>query len=201
MNKINKVIISMFVISVILIAIVIVMLVNENKKNYVGEGVKTQIGEVIYDECTNEYEETEENSVITNTKEEKVSPNCRITLIKYYKGCKDEINEYLIAPQELVNCTEKQVQEKYKEWKIRDFSSNQIVLYREFDGECGEHYILKDKEGKVIVYKIDNNGKEQEYEKTEVSTDYLPEKDKKLIKEGLKVNGKEKLNEIIESFE
>jgi len=203
MDKLNKIIISMLVISAILIAIVAALLLNQknNKKDEVGESVKTKIGENIYDECTDEYEEMGEDVITTNTEDEKISPNCKITLIKYYKGCKDKINDYISVPKELVNCTEKQLQGKYNDWEIKEFSSNQITLYKEFEGECGEHYLLKDKDGKIYIYKINENGKQEEYEKTDVATDYLPEKDKSAIKEGLKVNGKEKLNELIESFE
>lgn len=203
MEKLNKVIISMIVISAVLIAIATALLLNEKNtsKDNVGERVKTQIGETIYDDCTDEYEEIGEEVIITNTEEEKISPNCQMTLKKYYKGCKDEINEYLSVPQEFVNCTEKQLQERYKDWVIKKFSSNNIELYKEFEGECGEHYYLKDVEGKIIIYKINENGKLEEYEKTMISTEYLPEKDKNIIKEGMKINGKQKLNELIESFE
>ncbi len=203
MDKLNKVIISMMVISAILIAIVTALLLNEknSSKSNIGENVKTQIGEVIYDECTDEYEEIGEEVVITNTEEEKISPNCKLTLIKYYIECKDQINEYLSVPKELVNCTEKELQQKYKDWKIKDFSSNQVVLYKEFGGECGEHYILKDNNGKIYIYKINENGKQEEYEKTDISTEYLPENDKASIKDGMKINGKEKLNELMEGFE
>lgn len=203
MDKLNKVIISMMIISAILIVIAASLILNHksSNKDEVGEVVKNQIGEVIYDECTEEYEEIGEDTITTNTEEEKISPNCKLTLIKYYKDCKDKINDYINVPQELVNCTEKQLQGKYSGWEIKEFSSNQITLYKEFDGECGEHYILKDKDGKIFIYKINKNEKLEEYEKTDIATDYLPEKDMKAIKEGLKVNGKEKLNELIESFE
>ncbi len=203
MDKLNKVIISMIVISVVLIAIVIALLLNEKKNDKMnsGESVRTQIGEVIYDECTDEYEEIGKDVITTNTEEEKISPNCKLTLTKYYKGCKDKINEYLSIPQELVNRTEKELQERYKDWEIKEFSSNQVVLYKEFEGDCGEHYILKDNDGRVYIYKINENGKLEEYEKTEISTEYLPDKDKTSIKDGVKINGKEKLNEMIESFE
>ena len=203
MEKINKVIITMMAISVILISIVIALMLNkkEIEKTEVGESVKTKIGEVIYDDCTEEYDDVGDKTITTNTEEEKISPNCKLILSKYYKECKDKINEYLTIPTELVNCTEKQLQERYKDWEIKTFSSNQIILYKEIDGECGEHYILKENNGKIIIYKKDENGKLSEYEKTDIATDYLPEKDKVSIKEGLEINGKESLNELIESFE
>lgn len=69
------------------------------------------------------------------------------------------------------------------------------------DEQDNEQFILKDLEGKIVVYKIENNGEEIIFEKTEISTEYLPEKDKKAIKEGIKVLGQKRLNEIIEDFE
>lgn len=69
------------------------------------------------------------------------------------------------------------------------------------DEQDNEQFILKDLEGKIVVYKIENNGEETLFEKTEISTEYLPEKDKKAIKEGIKVLGQKRLNEIIEDFE
>ena len=203
MDKLNKVIIIMMIIAILLIGIVTALLLNDKNSNKYStdEEVKTQIGEVIYDECTDDYEELENEIIETNTKQEKISPNCKLILTKYYNGCKDSINEYLNVSEELVNCTKEELQNKYKDWEIKEFSSNQVVLFKEFEGECGEHYLLKDNEGKINIYKINENGKQELYEKTEIATDYLPQRDKETIVNGLKVNGKEKLNEIIESFE
>ncbi len=201
MDRLNKIIVFMIIVSVILFTIVISLLTGQKVKESTGEERMTPIGEVIYDECTDEYEEMEEESIVTNTDEEKVSPNCQITLIKHYKGCGDTINDYLSVPIEYVNLNKEEFQAKYKDWEIKDFSSDKIELYREFEGECGEHYVLQDKAGKVFVYKINEKGKKEEYEKTDISTDFLPEDDKNSILEGIKVNGKEKLNELIESFE
>ena len=66
---------------------------------------------------------------------------------------------------------------------------------------CGQHYILKQEDGKIVIYKLSEEGKEVLYEKTDIAIDYLPAKDKEAIKEGYKVNGKEKLNKLMESFE
>lgn len=206
MRKINKMIISMICIIIILIAILSsVIIYGPTQKEHVNEKLETQISEVILDECTDEYideyEEIEEETISTNSEQEKISPNCKITLKKYYKKCKDEINEYIRVPESLVNATKEELQNQYKDWEIKEFSSNQIILYKEFEGECGEHYILKDEEGKIAIYKISEKGEESLYEKTDISTDYLPEKDKNAIKQGFKINVKEKLNELIESFE
>ena len=204
MNKSNKIILIIIAIITIVLAIfgaIIVYSPTKNNEQESGEKVETKVSEVILDECTDEYEQMEDNVITTDSEQEKISPNCKITLTKYYKQCKDEINEYIQVPDVLVNYTREEFQKQYKDWEIKKFSSNQIVLYKEFEGECGEHYILKDEEGKIIIYKIAEDGTQLEYEKTDISTQYLPEKDKKSILVGLKINGKEKLNELIESFE
>ena len=104
-------------------------------------------------------------------------------------------------PQELINCTKSDIEEKYTDWQIEKFSSNEVILYKEVDGECGEHYLVKEKDGKVVVYKILENGEEQEYETTQISTDYLTDTDKIEMQNGIRVNGKQELNQLIEDFE
>lgn len=157
--------------------------------------------EEILDDCTDEYQQYENELISANSNEERLSPNCKMILTKFYKECGDTINEYITISEDLVNFTKEELQELYKSWKIKSFSKNQVELYKEFGGECGEHYILKNDDGKIVIYKRNKNGEETQYEKTDVCVDYLPDDDKQMLKNGLKVNGREKLNKLIESFE
>lgn len=171
----------------------------ENKK----ENIELEIAEEnILDECTEEYKEQEYKNILqANSDEEKISPYCSFTINTYYKKCGHTKNEYKELPEELVNCTKKEIEEKYKDYKIEKFANNEIVLYQEKNGECGEHYILKDTDGKAKVYLKKENGEEELIEETDISIDYLPETDKINMKKGIEVNGKQKLNQLIEDFE
>ena len=199
----NKVIITMICIIVVLGAIITGVLISQPKDEQQNTVTQTQIGEEeILDDCTDEYEELENSNMLeTNSSEEKISPNSSITYKTYYKGCGHTKEEYNNMPQELINCTKFEIEEKYTEWQVEKFASNEVVLYREVDGECGEHYLVKEKEGKLVVYKILENGEEQEYETTQISTDYLTDTDKIEIQNGIRVNGKQELNQLIEDFE
>ena len=199
----NKVIITMICIIVVLGAIITGVLISQPKDEQQNTVPQTQIGEEeILDDCTDEYEELENSNMLeTNSSEEKISPNSSITYKTYYKGCGHTKEEYNNMPQELINCTKSEIEEKYTEWQVEKFASNEVVLYREVDGECGEHYLVKEKEGKLVVYKILENGEEQEYETTQISTDYLTDTDKIEIQNGIRVNGKQELNQLIEDFE
>ena len=89
----------------------------------------------------------------------------------------------------------------YNEWNVEKFANNNIVLYKEIDGNCGEHYVVKDKDGQVVIYEVMENGEKKEIQKTDIATDYLPEVDKINMINGIEVNGKDNLNQLIENFE
>lgn len=199
----NKVIITMISIVVIIVAIFIGIAIFTQNHNQKVENIETEVAEEeILDDCTDEYEGMEyENTVKANTQEEKTSPNCSITTKTYYKKCGHTKSEYANLPQELVNLTEGEMQEKYQGYKIESFASNEVILYQEKEGECGEHYMVKDKEGMVTIYQILEDGSQKEIETTGISTEYLPETDKINMKNGIQVNGKQKLNQLIEDFE
>ena len=159
--------------------------------------------ENIIDECTEEYQEMIENDNSvqkTSSSTEKISPNCSITFKRYYSDCGHTIEEYVSVPTELVNKTEEDLQQKYEGWSIEEFSRNQIVLYREFDSECGEHYVLRDNDGKVTVYLKEGNS-EEIVEETDIATEFLTETDKIELQNGIEVNGRVELNKVIEDFE
>lgn len=166
------------------------------------ENIQTEVAEEeILDECTDEYEGIDyENTVKANTQEEKTSPNCSLTTKTYYKKCGHTVSQYANLPQELVNLTKEEIQQKYAEYEVESFASNEIILLQEKEKECGEHYRVKDKDGLVTIYQILEDGSEQEWETTGVTTEYLPQTDKINMKNGIRVNGKQALNQLIEDF-
>ena len=158
-------------------------------------------GKLIYD---NKEKLASKNNIIQNEiniVSEKISPNCLLILKKYYDECNHTINEYVDVPQDLVNGTEENLKKEYPYWQIEKYSSNEIILYKEFNSNCGQHFVLREDEGKITVYKINENNEEEIYEKTEISVEYLSETDKGKISEGIKVNGIEELNQLLEDFE
>ncbi len=84
---------------------------------------------------------------------------------------------------------------------MESFASNEVILYQEKQGNCGEHYMVKDKEGQVAIYQVLEDGTEKELEVTGITTEYLPETDKINMKNGIEVNGKQDLNQLIEDYE
>ena len=199
----KRVIITMISIVVVIGAIVTAIAIRSEKKQEEPQTIVTEVAEEeILDDCTDEYEQMQNQNLLeTNSDEEKISPNCSFTIRTYYKGCGHITTEYNNIPDELVNKTETELNEMYPEYMVETFKSNEVVVYVENEGECGEHYLVKDLDGKVVIYEKLSDGTERLLEETSITTDYLPETDKIQMKDGIEVNGKQELNQLIEDYE
>lgn len=198
----KKICIIVLIVVIIVIGVVLGIFIynnnqnNKNKSNVIENEINI-ISEKVTDDCIEEI--TEE--IETTSQEEKISPNCLLVLKKYYEECNHTINEYVDVPQDLVNGTKEDLKKEYPYWQIEKYSSSEIILYKEFNSNCGQHFVVQEDEGKITVYKINENNEEEIYEKTEISVEYLSKTDKSKISEGIRVNGIEELNQLLEDFE
>lgn len=199
MNKTMIVIISIIV---IISAIVTAIVINKPEQSENSEVTETKVSEEkIIDECTEEYEELQNELLQANAEQEKISPNASLTLKIYYKKCGHTISQYVQVPENLVNMTREELQQEYENWSISKFSDTEIIIEKEQEGECGEHYIVRATDGKVTIYEILEDGTENKYEVTDISTEYLTDTDRLNMEKGVRVNGIQELNQYIEDFE
>lgn len=63
------------------------------------------------------------------------------------------------------------------------------------------HFLVKDVDGYITIYYIDDSGEEILYNETEISTEYLSVTDLDDLEIGIEVVGYEELNKLIENFE
>lgn len=141
-----------------------------------------------------------ENVIETLAVEEKVSPNATFSLKKYYNDCGHFKVNYSELPKEMINLSKDEVEKLYPDWNLEKFSSNEIVLSKEYDEKCDEHFILKLVDDNIEVYKDLNSGEEL-YKSTNISKDYLTSMDIEKLEEGIYVYGICNLNSAIEDFE
>lgn len=160
--------------------------------------------EKITDECTEEgmfYGEDMEEKIATSSAEEKVSPNANLIIRKHYKQCDHTVITYAEVPENMVNKTQEKVESEYPQFVLVGFSPYEITVEKEVDGICNEHYMVKEKNGTIAIYTVDENDKETLKEETKIATEYLPEEDLEKIKNGIRIYGQEALNSLIEDFE
>ncbi len=152
-------------------------------------------------EDNNQINNLMDNVIETSVQEESISPNAIIIKKEYFKACDHLVRTVEDIPEILVNGTKENIEEEYPGWKIEKFSPSEIILYKERQGNCNEHYVVKNHYGVIGIYVINADGREIFKEDTEISTKYLPESDIELLNEGVKIIGKTKLIEFLEDYE
>ncbi len=174
------------------------------KINQIDYNSKEQIAKTVEDECTilGELNDQElENLITTSVEEEKASPNCIITLKIYYNKCEHLLESKQKIEDTEVNLTEEELKERFSDWEVQKFTPTEIVLYKEVNEFCNEHYLLKEKDGYIAIFKLDENNNQTFLELTDISTQYLTEEDLKKIQEGIAIYTKKELNKTLEDFE
>ncbi len=142
-----------------------------------------------------------QTALTTMSEEDKVSPNSSFALKKYYDECSHFDYEEAEIPKELVNLTKQEVEDYYADWEVEKFSENELVLAKEINGYCKEHFLIRLDDENVNVYQLGTLGELKEYKKTDISRDYLPEEDIENLEEGITVFGEGKLSSVLEDFE
>lgn len=194
MNKKLAIIIS--VISIILFGIVFGYIMYDNEPSVENDNMIQDNENVLA------IEENENILLIeTSMEEEKTTPNTLIIYKTYYTVCKHYIQRYEDIDASMVNLTEKEFKEKTRGWSIDKFSNQEIELSKEEEAFCDEHYKLKLENNVIIIYRIDVEGIETEYEQTGITTEYLTNEDILRLTTGIEVYGKENLTSTLEDYE
>lgn len=136
-----------------------------------------------------------------NTEKIKITPNTKLVLKKFYTKCNHTINSYVELPKEFVNMDEDEIKKQFPNWKIDKFTKDEVVILKEENAFCNEHYVLKEQDGKIAIFKVNQKGEEILKEITNISIDYLPEQDLLNIKNGIKIYSTEQLNKTLEDYE
>ena len=191
--------ITLGIIALLLIGIATgIYVYNQNKTQ---DSNMLQQKELATEEQSNRNKENE--LVSTVAVEEKISPDCKIIQKQYSKGCDHLIKTEKDIEKEYINLTKQEFIEKYlsADWKLEKFSSDEIIIYQEKEGYCNEHYLVKEHNGVLGIYTLDENGQATFQEDTEIQTMYLPEMDIEKFKQGVEVIGEPELRTLLEDFE
>ena len=101
-----------------------------------------------------------------------------------------------------INNQEEILDECTEEWESKNNKeSKTLQVNSTYEKEDKQEYILRNDKGKIVIYKINEDKKEEVYELTDIAVDYLTDEDKNNLNNGIRVYGKESLNQLIEYFE
>ena len=100
----------------------------------------------------------------------------------------------------LVNKNKEEIEKIYKDWKIEKFTKDEVVLFKEENDICNEHYLLKNENEYVKVYKIGEHNEEVLIEDTNIAVKYLEKEDVDALNKGVAIYTREELNKSLEDF-
>lgn len=198
MNKVILILVSIIIIIVSIITAVVIY--NGEDEEQAKVSIKN-IEENTTNTLNNTINSDNQNVIETNVKEVRISPNAFITFKETYEGCGHTKVDFVEVPEDFVNLSKEELKDKYSDWNIEKFTDTDIIISKDFKGSCDEHFIVKDVNGIVTAFKIKEDGTEEEYEITDIATEYLTDTDKIEMKNGIRVNGKQNLNQLIEDYE
>ena len=147
-------------------------------------------------------DKTYTNQVVQTSYEDiKILPSTNLGLKKLYKGCDHISFEFIDLPSELINKNKEDVEKAYGDWKVEEFYENKVILYKEVEGICDEHFFITLGKEFIEIYKFTDENNKVLYTTTDVGREYLTEQDILKLENGINLYGKDKLNSVIEDFE
>ncbi|MCT4621450.1 MAG: hypothetical protein N4A62_18940 [Marinisporobacter sp.] len=133
-----------------------------------------------------------------------VTDSTQIVFNTYYKKTRDMVKKESNPPEELVgrNLDELKVylNEKYKEWDVRECNKNKVELYQESDQIPPNFYIAKEHNGYIGVFQVNEKGQDILIEETEIPTSSLSSMDLEYVKNGIVKKNRDEINQILEDY-
>lgn len=126
--------------------------------------------------------------------------DAKFTKKTLYKVCGHTIESSSDLPKEIKDFTIEQFKNSYKDWTIEKFSPDEVIISKETNSKCPNHYIVKEKNGKVAVTYQTPVGGTSIKEITNIEISSLSKADQDRLRQGIIVNSNEKLAELLEDL-
>ncbi len=142
---------------------------------------------------------------LTQIEDEYIGPNTKIKYTTIYLECKHSFEEIKLAEKDMVNMKKDQfieyINNNFPNWKVTTFSHDLVLINIEKKHLCPNHYIIGEKDGKIAIYTINENG-EKKLDKilNNAPISLLKEVDQKRLEKGIVVESMEEVSEILENF-
>lgn len=129
-----------------------------------------------------------------------VSEDAIFTRKTHYLVCGHTITEDSKVTNDIANLTEMQFKIAYSDWNVEKFGGEGITISRTLNKKCQEHYIVKEKDGKVAVYYQNPVDGVSLKEMTNIHVVNLTKLDQEKLKQGIEINSAQALAELLEDY-
>ena len=152
----------------------------------------------------------QQNAAQTSTKQEqRVTSETKLVIEK----CEELVKEERDMPPEYAGLTREELEKqltveiKDKSWEeekeglvkitLESFSEDKIVIRKVYNKSSEQGYILRLKDGEVVIYRKDEK---EPFEKTGLKEENLSKQDKKILQGGYAVRTEKELYSVLENF-
>ena len=152
-----------------------------------------------------------QNAAQTSTKQEqRVTSETKLVIEKWEEESEELVKEERDMPPEYAGLTREELEKqltveiKDKEEKeglvkitLESFSEDKIVIRKVYNKSSEQGYILRLKDGEVVIYRKDEK---EPFEKTGLKEENLSKQDKKILQGGYAVRTEKELYSVLENF-
>lgn len=143
------------------------------------------------------FSETAETSI----EEEKIGINTKLVIKEKYTDCNHETNYEEKVSKNMINLTKEEFENKFPEYKLKEFSKEEIIVEEKIEGICNNHFKLSLGDEFIEIFKLNSEEEEELYLVTNISIDYLPKNDIEKLSSGILVYGIDNINSKLEDYE
>ncbi|WP_432665407.1 BofC C-terminal domain-containing protein [Wukongibacter baidiensis] len=135
---------------------------------------------------------------------DKVNKETNIMLKTYYSKTGEMDTKKIQIPITIVGASlnefKSYIESNYSDWKIRSVSTKSASLFKQVEGYKPNSFVIQSNDGYVVIYRINEAGEKEVYEKTSISLSLLSETDKRKMEDGITVRSLDDVYNIIEDY-
>lgn len=122
-------------------------------------------------------------------------------LERFYSKCGHTLYEEDSMERRYIGKTEDELTALFPNWQLKRFDPEQVVLHMELDAYCPDHYLIKEEDGYLVIFRSDKDtGLPLIVEAMEVSLEHLNQEALDEIKEGVIVDSIEGVEPLLENW-
>jgi len=132
----------------------------------------------------------------------KTGPDSVLVFKRYYTRCKHTVKEEKDMDNGDIGKTGKQMKRAFPEWELAKFTPEKVTFRKNIDGYCPNHYVIKAKEGYLVIYRPKKDtGKLEAVEESNIPYQWLSPEMKEQVDKGLAVDSREEVERLMENLE
>ena len=141
----------------------------------------------------------QQNAAQTSTKQEqRVTSETKLVIEKWEEESEELVKEERDMPPEYAGLTREELEKQLLvKITLESFSEGKIVIRKVYNKSSEQGYILRLKDGEVVIYRKDE---EEPFEKTGLKEENLSKQDKKILQGGYAVRTEKELYSVLENF-